>query len=1487
MAKHRSILRIVYLTILITWLLALCPIPAMAGTITVCPSGCNYTGVQEAINAASPGDTIEVMAGTYPEAIEVNKTLTITGVNGTPVIGNPGSDASVLVSADGVTLENLKIATGAQWDVRITGNSSILRSLDMTGHDPGEETDPVVFADEISSVTIEGSVLDTTGLRGISVVNSSGITVRNCIIDIKGSAENAASLGFFAQCSGAHYSGVIVSNTTITGGGIDVSAKNSTVDSISVSRNTITSPGSSGITILGPVHDAPYSMTGVAVTGNTVTDNRGGVENIGINNCAGGIIEDNTIADSYNGADGMDLEYLDLFKIRDNTVKDSNVNPIAGMAGFNIVQVTNSVVTGNIATDVNPYSWRYAPGPVFLPNLTMDATNTAEGKPVHYYEDESGIAIDEDSAMVVLMSCRDMQVTGSTIASTGLGIGVYNCSGVSIAQNSLSETNTGLMLINSKDSLVSGNTFSGSFMGIGVGDNENALISGNSISEYADSGMVIHTGNSENVTITGNTFSGTLAGPDQGIAASDMLGNGITVVNNTFTGNSRGMLLSFASFLTIQGNNFADNGLGLNLLASSENIFANNTIQSTGEDYMGVFIYNNFSIGSGECHDNLFTNNYIEAPIPLTITAVGESVPVVPREYGPIWGPELSVMLPPPGDGSDNPPNIWNVTKMSGPNIVNGPFIGGNYWAKPDGTGWSQITPDRGDGFCNAPFVYDVNNTDYLPLHLYEGEIPITAPAVIEHPGHYRLVNDLANSSADVAIWIKASDVVLNGDGHTLEGILDWNSSGVMAGNMAGDLANVCIRNLTVTGWAGGTVVKGVTGSMLQDIRASGNRNGLVIDGSPGTMVKNCTVSDNIPLEDQGIFMGGTGINIDDSPGSCILDSTSSHNGWGKELPYVGGYGILSLNNTGLLVSGCTIDTNVNTGIWNEQSVDMAVTGSRFRDNTGNGGIFMADPQEDAVMNCTIADNLISGSGWGIWILRNDYTVRNNTVTGCNYGILLDSGRNATLSGNVMYDNEMNFGVDGTEIENYFHQVDTSNTVDGKLIYYLVETRDAVIDGASRAGTVYGIACSNLTVQDVTCRKNEYGLFLLASEGVTARNMSATNNQNGFGIVKSENVNIATCSARENSQNGYGITESRDVRVTRSDALGNNGGNAGTGIAVQDSRDIDLRQVNASLNLFAGVDLEGTSIASLDGVTADSNGAVGMILGGDSIQVTGCHIENNGGPGIGMLNSTNVTVWNNYFSNDLNVDLSQGVLTGSSWNVEKTPGTNIVGGPFFGGNYWANPDGTGFSQTHPDRGDGFCNAPYAIDADNSDYLPLHIQVIPPFYADFTGTPLSGNAPLTVQFADMSSGEPFRWYYRFGDGYTSTSQNPVHTYRTPGTYTVSLSIIKIENMKVFSTSTEKIGYVTVKGTPGGELVANFTAMPTTGDAPLAVSFTDTSTGNPTGFRYSFGDLFVSTSPNPVHTYRRPGTYSVQMTVWKIAGGKLQSNTTLCRDCITVT
>ena len=81
-------------------------------------------------------------------------------------------------------------------------------------------------------------------------------------------------------------------------------------------------------------------------------------------------------------------------------------------------------------------------------------------------------------------------------------------------------------------------------------------------------------------------------------------------------------------------------------------------------------------------------------------------------------------------------------------------------------------------------------------------------------------------------------------------------------------------------------------------------------------------------------------------------------------------------------------------------------------------------------------------------------------------------------------------------------------------------------------------------------------------------------------------------------------------------------------------------------------------------------------------------------------------------------------------------------------------------------------------------------------ADFTGTPTSGNAPLTVNFTDTSTNTPTNWLWNFGDSGTSTAQNPSHVYANPGTYTVSLTATNPAGSGVVT----KSNYITVGAAP---------------------------------------------------------------------------------------
>ncbi len=148
---------------------------------------------------------------------------------------------------------------------------------------------------------------------------------------------------------------------------------------------------------------------------------------------------------------------------------------------------------------------------------------------------------------------------------------------------------------------------------------------------------------------------------------------------------------------------------------------------------------------------------------------------------------------------------------------------------------------------------------------------------------------------------------------------------------------------------------------------------------------------------------------------------------------------------------------------------------------------------------------------------------------------------------------------------------------------------------------------------------------------------------------------------------------------------------------------------------------------------------------------------------------------------------------------------------------------------------------------------------------FSASPTSGKAPLTVDFTDQSTGLPTSWKWNFGDGSNSTEQNPVHTYNESGLYAVKLTASNANG----SDALTKTSYIAVSGVLNTS-ATSFTASPTSGKAPLNVSFTDQSTGSPMLWKWNFGDGSNSTETNPVHTYNKSGNYTVALTTTNAGG-----------------
>jgi PGF-pre-PGF domain-containing protein len=420
--------------------------------------------------------------------------------------------------------------------------------------------------------------------------------------------------------------------------------------------------------------------------------------------------------------------------------------------------------------------------------------------------------------------------------------------------------------------------------------------------------------------------------------------------------------------------------------------------------------------------------------------------------------------------------------------------------------------------------------------------------------------------------------------------------------------------------------------------------------------------------------------------------------------------------------------------------------------------------------------------------------------------------------------------------------------------------------------------------------KGSDDIFSVWSNGVSIKGFSI----NGAKYAGIHLFGVTECNITNNnlSNNGCGI----DLYMFSSgNTLDNNRiSDSVTGISLGDSWFNSLRN-NSFSNCSSAISLfDSRNNTVQNNIIFNNSEGISLIGESNSNTLKSNIVYSNLKTGLHLYGASNNLIYNNYFNNTANVEFeeSESVLGTNIWNQNKTAGTNIVRDPHIGGNFWAKPDGTGFSQISADSDrDGIGDLSYNISENEFDYLPLvslsrpEKPLIPIINkssinssferiivkgpsgfpeADFDADPTIGNAPLSVQFTDHSqNATEINWDFD-NDGVTDDTSNPapVHVYTVPGQYTVNLTV---SNENGSDSETQEI---TVNEASNEEKVlppeADFSATFESGNAPLSVQFTDLSK-NATGWNWNFDDGNTSIAKDPRHTFSKAGKYTVNLTV----------------------
>ena len=162
------------------------------------------------------------------------------------------------------------------------------------------------------------------------------------------------------------------------------------------------------------------------------------------------------------------------------------------------------------------------------------------------------------------------------------------------------------------------------------------------------------------------------------------------------------------------------------------------------------------------------------------------------------------------------------------------------------------------------------------------------------------------------------------------------------------------------------------------------------------------------------------------------------------------------------------------------------------------------------------------------------------------------------------------------------------------------------------------------------------------------------------------------------------------------------------------------------------------------------------------------------------------------------------------------------------------------------------------------------NALPQLSAVIEANPTSGQAPLNVSFTASATGgtAPYTYSWNFGDGQTSTSQNPSHTYTSEGNDTATLTIT--DNKGANAVASQVITVMKA----ASPLAVSIVASRTSGRAPLEITFWARFKGGirPYAYSWSFGDGRVSSAGMPTHRYSLPGTYTATLTLSDSKGAR---------------
>ena len=653
----------------------------------------DYSSINDAIRASSPGDTIIVRSGTYYENVLLNKSLSLIG-EGLPTIDAQNRGSAITITADNCTVSGFRFVK-TQRNSRCAG-MKIYSNWNI----------------------IENNICEYTFI-GIHLLNSLGNKILNNSfkrsfegIRLQNSRRNKILKNTFKDCGLfllASY-GNDVEGNTVNG------------------KPLVYLENVSGAEIKNAGQVILVNSDGIIVRNCDISRTTIGIQLLNSFNCT---IRDNKLRENYFGI-GISLSNSSNNKILNNTLEENR-------RGLYLLHSSMNMIVNNSFRDCGLY---------VVKSYGNDVEgNTVNGKPLVYLENVSGAEI-KNAGQVILVNSDGIIVRNCDISRTtigiqllnsfnctirdnklrenyfGIGISLSNSSNNKILNNTLEENNRNINLLYSSGNEITNNTFCGSDLKVVIGIYMLSS-SGNRImrNTFRDCGLYVV--KSYGNDVEGNTVNGkplvyleNVSGAEIKNAGQVILVNceSVTIKDCNISHTTVGIYLWKSSNCTIEGNKVFENLWGgISLWGSSKNKILNNTCEKNDDgihlthssrnkilnnkvsdnDFFGISLWlsQRNRISRNSIRDNNFFGIYLRYSSNNKIF-LNDIVNNSPNVY------------------SINSNNFWNSTRPITYIYNNRTYRNymGNYWGNYPG----EEADD--DGIGDTPYKVNGNDYDYYPL---------------------------------------------------------------------------------------------------------------------------------------------------------------------------------------------------------------------------------------------------------------------------------------------------------------------------------------------------------------------------------------------------------------------------------------------------------------------------------------------------------------------------------------------------------------------------------------------------------------------------------------------------------------------------------------------------------------------------------------------------------------------------------------------------